>query len=155
VEYSTNITPVRVLERNPPPLVKIKPGEEFTLVVGPVWDKAGKALEGATVTITVGGKTYTNTTDAAGSARFVLPVSLLGQDISVRIEKKGHTAVTYDTRISADKVLDQSPPAMEKVVKPVPEAGIPVALLVAVAAAIIIVILAGVLLWRRRRPKET
>ena len=153
-EYSTNITAARELERNPPPLVWIRPGEEFTLSVGPVKDAAGKALEGAQVSITVGGKTYTNTTDAQGNAIFVLPLTSLGKDINVKIDKKGYEGVDYNTRISADRALDQNPPAMEKTVKPAEETGFPTVLAIAAAAAIIIVVLAGLFFWRRR-PRKT
>jgi PKD repeat protein len=158
-EYATNITSGRVLERNPPPLVRMKPDENltrpdenFTLGIGPVKDAKGNAVEGALVTITAGGKTYTNYTDAHGNATFVLALSLVGKDVSLRIEKEGYSPVSFDTRISSGRKLEQNPPAMQKMAKPAPEGNGPSWVLPAAAIVIVLIVLLAAVLMRRKRP---
>jgi hypothetical protein len=75
-------------------------------------NKKGKIVEGASVYLTIGGMTYSGSTDASGLVRFTLPRSVLGQTVTILIKKSGYETVNYTTTISASGALVQAPPAL-------------------------------------------
>jgi len=63
--------------------------------VGPIKDKDGKVVKGATVTLLSGTDKYTNTTDSKGIAYISVPGQLANQPVDITVKKAGYKDKTF------------------------------------------------------------
>jgi len=122
-----------------PALAKEVIDPNWTLSFGPIVNNKGKAVEGAIVTMSSGGRTFTGTTNATGHARFILPKTVLGQSVSISITKAGYKPVNYNTFISSNGTLSLAP-ALVATSAPAPQTTpwLTIALAVAVIAMLLV-----------------
>jgi hypothetical protein len=153
-ELHTRIGGDRKLAAPLPVLVKEKLDPNWTLSFGPILNKKGKPVEGATVSMTSGGRTYTGTTNSTGYVRLVLPKTALGQSVTVSIVKTGYKPTNYNTIISSNGTMSLAP-ALAPTAVPAPQA-FPV-LTAVIAGAIIAMLLVSmmVIVLRNKKGKRS
>jgi hypothetical protein len=121
----------------------------FTLVVGPVVERGGGPVEGATVTISVGETRRTGVTDAGGNASFLLLETALGGQASIAIVVSGFEDAEYTTNITSTGDLEAPPPTLAPVTHE--EEGLPPGVWAGVAIIIVLLAFLALLAVRRRR----
>jgi len=92
-------------------LKKIVP-EDVDVSIGPVLDEDGEPIEGASVTLTIDGQTYTGVTNAQGIAVIPVPPTAMGKNVTVKITKDGYEDISYTTSLDANGDLTTQPPQM-------------------------------------------
>ncbi len=156
-DVTLNVTDVLGITAQDTVRVTVGPSLEqtFTLAVGPVLDSKGKAIEGATVRITLGRDVYSNTTDATGNARIGLPVAAIGPDVWVSVLAKGYVTSEYTTTISTGRTLSQMPGAMVEKEGLTGEGGISTGLAAGLVLVVVLVLIIALLIIMRRRARPT
>jgi hypothetical protein len=81
-------------------LVFYTPPTEYTITAGPIEDKDGNAIEGATVTVDNNGSTLSATSDANGTVSIIVPASWAGDPVTVTVTKDDYEDLTFNGTIS-------------------------------------------------------
>jgi hypothetical protein len=81
------------------------PPTEYVLAGGPIEDKDGNAVVGATVTLDNNGSTLSATTDADGNVSITVPADWAGNTVVVTVTMDGYKDLTFDGDISAEGVF--------------------------------------------------
>lgn len=151
IVYTTRITTERRLETAPPALVRAKPGDTVSILLGPVKDQNGKAVMGVEVLVTIGNTTYSTVTDALGMARIAVPLSSLGKTADVTLRKTGYKQTRFNAPI-AFTTTPVATPALEKTTKASAGKGGSPESIMAMSVLILVLAMAAIVLMVRRPP---
>ncbi len=138
-------------------MVTVKP-LKILVRVGPIVDSGTRPLYGVIVQIIWGDQVLKETTGFSGFADFMIDSDAIGEDVNVMVRKKGYEPQEYQTGITADGKLQQSPEAMVAVEGPdASSAGAegPAAWEYAFAIALLVIVFLVVLISIGKGPKLT
>lgn len=82
----------------------------YTLSIGPVKDKEGNIIEGASVTLLISQNTFISQTGDTGLVSFDTSRLFVGVPISIMIEKEGYSLLIFNTSLYLEgRLVDQLP----------------------------------------------
>jgi len=128
--------------------------DEFTLFVGPVMDQFNLPMVGARVELFIGDDDHSELTMDDGVAYFVLPGTVMGMDVTLRIKGDDMETIEYGTSITSEGSLDQAVPTAESTtVHKTPGegegGGIPAWLIGVIVAVVVVLLLLFLILTKR------
>ncbi len=131
---------------------------DIKVKIGQFVDKDGDPIEGAKVTITLNGKTYTGTTDSNGFVEFTIPAADFAPGtVNVKATKKGYKDLEFTGTVDANGLF--TPPAggipqmQKKETKPAEDNTMLILILVVIIVIIIIALLA-LAMRKKEEPEE-
>jgi len=149
ITYQTRITSERTLETAPPPLVRARPGDTATILLGPVKDSHGKPVNGVEVLVKVGDTTYYSITNSLGMAQIVMPVSAMGKMADITLRKAGYKENVFNTSITSITGPVTTPAMVQPTKTTASQGGSPQSI-IAMSVLILLLAMAAIILMSRR-----
>lgn len=130
-----------------------RPVEDFTLFVGPVMDQHNLPVADAQVVLYIGDEEYSGTTLQDGVAYIIVPGSVRGADVDVRITGLKIDPIEYSASITDDGKMDTAVPEAHSTAKHstpgVAEGGFPAWAIGAIIAIIVVILLVFLIVTKR------